>query len=225
MQKGRISVRRELREPDAFMKTVSRVLEYLQKHRQQALFTAALLVTLLAAAAGTSWYLHDRRIKAEQALNQVLATLDSRDPAEAGKLLEQVRQDFSGSAVGVLAGYLEANYRYRQGQFEQAVRIYSSNPSDDRHLEDLQKLGVAAARYRQKNYSGAITLLEELQSRQSFINENVYILLGLCYEKAGEPEKARATFENMIQLLPGTIFKSWAEEQLVRLRKAPPAKS
>jgi len=225
MEKGKISVRRELREPDAFMKTTYRVIEYLQEHRKLAIGIGVLVVVLLVTTAGTSWYLHNRRVKAEQALNQVLATLDSKDQKKAGELLEQVRKDFPDSKVGTLAAYLEANYRYRKNELDKAMEIYRSNASEDRYLADLQQLGLAAVHYRQKDYGDAISILEKLLARQSFLNEDTYLLLGLSYEKDQKPEKALAVFENMIQLLPNSIFKPWAEEQRLRLQNEMKLKS
>jgi predicted negative regulator of RcsB-dependent stress response len=225
MEKGKISVRRELREPDAFMKTTYRVIEYLQEHRKLAIGIGVLVVVLLVTTAGTSWYLHNRRVKAEQALNQVLATLDSKEQKKAGELLEQVRKDFPDSKVGTLAAYLEANYRYQKNELDKAMEIYRSNTSEDRYLADLQQLGLAAVHYRQKDYGDAISILEKLLARQSFLSEDTYLLLGLSYEKDQKPEKALAVFENMIQLLPNSIFKPWAEEQRLRLQNEMKLKS
>jgi hypothetical protein len=57
-----------------------------------------------------------------------------------------------------------------------------------------------------------------MQTERSFINEDIYILLGLSYEKSKQPEKAVATYENMIQLLQNSYFKPWAEERLLNLQ-------
>ncbi len=217
MEKGKISVRRELREPDAFVKTTYTVLDYVKKHSKKFIAATVLLIAVVIAAVGTSWYLNDRREKAEQALNRVLANLE-KESAETGQLLNRITQEYKNTPVGPLAGYLEANFKYRQDELDQAAEIYKTNQVDDRYLEDLQKYGLAVIDFRQGKYDSAITILEELQTRQSFINENTYILLGLSYEKNNAPQKAVAVYENMIQLLPNSLFRPWAEERLVSLK-------
>ena len=97
--------------------------------------------------------------------------------------------------------------------------LYQNNDKvTDRYLKDLQRLGLATIHFQQKEYADSISILERMQTEQSFINEDLYILLGLSYEKSGQPEKAVATYENMIQLLQNSFFKPWAEERLLSLR-------
>jgi predicted negative regulator of RcsB-dependent stress response len=217
MEKGKISVRRELREPDAFVKTTYTVIDYVKKHSKMFIAGAVLLLVAVITAAGTTWYLNDRREKAELALNQVLANLD-KESAETEQLLNRIRTEYRSTPVGPLAGYLEANLKYRQEQLEQAAKLYQENQVSDRYLEDLQRYGLAVVDFRQEKYDSAISILEDLQTRQSFINEDTYILLGLSYEKNNNPEKAVAVYENMIQLLPKSFFRPWAEERLVSLK-------
>ena len=75
MSKGKISVRRELREPDAFIKTTYTVLDYIKKHVKLISIAAVILVTVAATAIGAYWYTSDRNQSAQQLLNQVLITL------------------------------------------------------------------------------------------------------------------------------------------------------
>ena len=217
MEKGKISVRRELREPDAFVKTTYTVIDYVKKHSKLFIAGTVLLIVVVITAVGTSWYLNDRRVKAEQALNQVLANLE-KESAETAQLLSRIRTEYRSTPVGPLAGYLEANLEYRQDKLDQAAKLYRENQVSDRYLEDLQRYSLAVIDYRQGKYDSAISILEDLQTRQSFINEDTYILLGLSYEKNNNLQKAVAVYENMIQLLPRSFFRPWAEERLASLK-------
>jgi tetratricopeptide (TPR) repeat protein len=222
MSKGKISVRRELREPDAFVKTTYTALDYVKKHRKLVAIAAVVLVTVGVAAIGSFWYVSDRNQEARHLLNQAVLTIelkpDTTTTAESDPL-NKIIASYNGTVVEPTANYLSANEKYRAGELEAAAKIYqSSKKAVTGHLDDLQRLGTASIFFQQKKYAEAISILEKMQTEQSFLNEDLYVLLGLSYEKSNQPEKAIATYENMVQLLQQSFFKPWAEERLLSLR-------
>ncbi len=222
MSKGKISVRRELREPDAFIKTTYSVLDYVKKHLKFISTAAVILVAVAATAIGAYWYASDRNHSAQRLLNQVLNNLEnqSSEPNNVtNPQLDTILSSYKSTIAGPVAGYLSANQKYRAGNLSGAAELYQNNDkAADRHLKDLQSLGLATIHFQQKEYTAAISILERMQTERSFINEDLYILLGLSYEKSEQPEKAVATYENMIQLLQSSFFKPWAEERLLSLK-------
>ncbi|MBN2809742.1 MAG: tetratricopeptide repeat protein [Deltaproteobacteria bacterium] len=227
MSKGKISVRRELREPDAFVKTTYTVLDYCKKHLKVISITAVIAVIAGATAIGSFWYSSDRNHKAQLLLNQALTALQNQpaeNQAEASQQLSTIITTYKSTSVEPVAGYLYANQQYRAGALPEAADLYQSNDKNvTRQLKDLEQLGIATISFQQNNFDRTISILEQLQTGRSFINEDLYILLGLSYEKSKQPEKAIATYENMIQLLQNSVFKPWAEERLLNLRN--PVKS
>ena len=222
MSKGKISVRRELREPDAFIKTTYTVIDYVKKHVKLISIAAVILVTVAATAIGAYWYTSDRNHSAQHLLNQALIALENQPAKQntgTSQQLSTILSSYKNTIARPVAGYLSANLKYRAGDLSGAAALYQSNDKvRDRHLKDLQRLGLATIHFRQKEYTDAISILEQMQTERSFINEDLYILLGLSYEKSKQPEKAVATYENMIQLLQSSFFKPWAEERLLSLR-------
>ncbi|MCD6292532.1 MAG: tetratricopeptide repeat protein [Deltaproteobacteria bacterium] len=224
MSKGKISVRRELREPDAFVKTTYTILDYVKKHVKLISIVAVILVTVSATAIGAYWYTSDRNHSAQLLLNQVLITLANQPDTtktDNNQQLETILSTYKNTRVRPVAGYLSANQKYRAGDLNGATELYqNSEKAADHHLRDLEQLGLAAIHFRQKEYTNAISILERMQTEQSFINEDLYLLLGLSYEKSNQPEKAVATYENMIQLLQNSFFKPWAQERLHSLKSS-----
>jgi len=222
MSKGKISVRRELREPDAFVKTTYSIVDYIKKHRKLLSIVTVILVTLGVTAIGSFWYISDRDRDARQLLNQAILTIGQQPGATTDKAeapLKTILTSYNTTVAGPVASYLIANQKYRAGELDAAAKLYqTSQKADDGHLNDLERLGAASINFQQQKYSKAIDILEKLQTEQSFVNEDLYILLGLSYEKSKQPEKAVATYENMIQLLQNSFFKPWAEERLMALK-------
>ncbi len=222
MSKGKISVRRELREPDAFIKTTYTVLDYCKKHLKLISIAAVVLTTVTATAIGAAWYTSDRNHSAQLLLNQAITSLKNPSPQSdttTNPQLDTLITSYRSTVASPVAGYLYANQKYRAGDLGEAAKLYQENNNTaDRHLKDLQRLGLATIHFQQNEFSQAISILEKMQTERSFINEDIYILLGLSYEKSKQPEKAVATYENMIQLLQNSYFKPWAEERLLSLQ-------
>ena len=222
MSKGKISVRRELREPDAFVKTTYSAVDYVKKHRKLISIVAVVLVTIGITAIGSFWYISDRDQNARELLNQAILTIEQQPDtvtADVDAPLKTILTSYNTTVAGPVAGYLSANQKYRAGKLDKAAQIYqNSKKVTDGHLNDLERLGAASINFQQQKYSEAIDILETLQTEQSFINEDLYILLGLSYEKSQQPGKAVATYENMIQLLQNSALKPWAEERLILLK-------
>lgn len=224
MSKGKISVRRELREPDAFVKTTYSALDYVKNHRKLISVVAVVLVTLGVTVIGSFWYISDRNQDARHLLNQAVLTLEQKPDATVdttSKPLETIFASYDGTIVKPVASYLSANQKYRAGELDEAAKIYqNSGESADQHLKDLQSFGLASIHFQKQEFADAISILEKMQTEQSFLNEDLYVLLGLSYEKSQQPEKALATYENMIQLLKNSFFIPWAEERLLSLRNS-----
>lgn len=222
MSKGKISVRRELREPDAFIKTTYTVLDYIKKHLKLISIAAVILVAVAAMGIGAYWYTSDRNHSAQQLLNQVLIKLGNQtdqSKAENSQQLNTILSSYKNTTARPVAEYLSANQKYQAGDLSGATKLYlDNNKVANRHLKDLGRLGLAVIHFQKKEYTNAISILEQMQTEQSFVNENLYLLLGLSYERSDQPGKAVATYENMIQLLQNSFFKPWAEERLLNLK-------
>ena len=222
MSKGKISVRRELRKPDAFVKTTYSALDYVKKHRKLASIAAVVLVAAGVTAFGSFWYINDHNQEARHLLNQAIEVIKLKPATTAAaesQPLETIITSYKGTTVGPTANYLSANEQYRSGKLDEALKVYqNSRKAAGGHLYDLQRLSAATIYFQQGKYTEAIPILEKMQAEQSFLNEDLYVLLGLSYEKSSQPEKAIATYENMVQLIQRSLFKTWAEEHLISLR-------
>ncbi|HDS17125.1 MAG TPA: tetratricopeptide repeat protein [Proteobacteria bacterium] len=220
MSKGKISVRRELREPDVFIKTTYSTLSYISHYRRIITLTSIIVIALLATAIGAYWYKCSTEQKAKNLLNQALYALASSAPnATVEQKLQSIITTYASSSARPLAEYLSGNLKYRSGQHQEAVTFYQGKrKNSNRRIRDLEDFSLAIIAFEEKNYTSAISILEQLQSQRSFITEDLYILLGLSYEKNGQVEKAAANYDNMIQRLQNSVFKPWAEERLLTLR-------
>jgi tetratricopeptide (TPR) repeat protein len=117
---------------------------------------------------------------------------------EAIALLESVRQK-DPQASGVEAKLAKAYYRKRV--FRRAIahfkRALEQNPDDP---ETAQLLGLSF--YFSGEFQQAIPLLERIQPHIPSGDLDPWYLLGVCYLKTEQPDKARAAFAQMFSVPP-----------------------
>jgi tetratricopeptide (TPR) repeat protein len=125
-----------------------------------------------------------------------LVNLEKLD--EAIGLLEGLSQK-QPNAAGVEARLGKAYYRQRS--FQKAIahfKLALQQNSEDR--ETTQLLGLSF--YAAGRLVDAIPLLERLQTHLPPTELDVLFLLGACYLRTQQPEKARATFARMFSMPP-----------------------
>jgi tetratricopeptide (TPR) repeat protein len=117
---------------------------------------------------------------------------------EAISLLENLQQK-KPTPSGIEAKLGKAYYKKRS--FQQAIAhlkaALQENP-DDR--ETVQLLGLSF--YTVGQFDQAIPLLEKIQSRLPATEFDGWYLLGVCYLRTQQPEKARAAFAQMFSVPP-----------------------
>ncbi|MCK5640910.1 MAG: tetratricopeptide repeat protein, partial [Gammaproteobacteria bacterium] len=70
---------------------------------------------------------------------------------------------YKSTVASPVASYLYANQKYRAGDLNGAAELYQANNKvADRHLKNLQRLGLATIYFQQNEFSKAISILEQM---------------------------------------------------------------
>ena len=224
MAKGKITVRRELKQPDGFMKTVNRVIEYVTFHRRKAIIIG---VVILAAAIGFSVvqaYIFHQNRQASLVMGESLAAMgDMQTTKEIKAGLAKLEDGFGAfhfAASYPLACFVRGNGYYFLRDFERSRQAYEDAVVEsDNFIADLCQLGIAYNYFATKDYERSTTILEKIRlNNPSNVGENVYLLLGMSYEQLGQVKQAIAVYEDMVQFVPDSRFRNWAEGRLEHLK-------
>jgi len=226
MAKSKISVRRELRQPDGFMKTANAVLAYAKTHSKKVIAAGVVILALLIVVLGTRAYLSYQNKQASMVLSAGLQYFDDVTKDEALKTgIDKLEKGAGISHLAAsypLACYLRGNGYYDLKQSDKAYQAYQEAldkaASDDPYLANLCRLGLAYVDFEKHEYSRCLGILTEIQNDHTSTSEDVYLLLGMSYEKLKKYEQAKAAYENLIQFVPDTRYKEWVDERLEYFR-------
>jgi len=103
-----------------------------------------------------------------------------------------------------------------------AQRAPLSKPIDpDLEREATHNLDVGRLYFKKKAWTGAKGRLEEIVAAyEEFTKiDEVYYMLGVCYEKTGDANLARETFQKLVDDRPDSSFAKRAKEELARLKQ------
>ncbi len=223
MAKGKITVRRELKQPDGFMKTVNRVVEYVKFHRRKAIgFGIVCLALVIGFSVAQAYFYHQNR-QASLVLGESLAAMgEMRSAGEVEAGLAKLEDGFSAfhfAASYPLACFLRGNDHYFLGHYDQSRQAYEAAAAKDGgYVADLCRLGIAYDYFADRKYDQCAALLEKVRSDNPKAGEEVYLLLGMSYEELHKIKEAVAVYENMVQFVPDSRFRSWVEGRLEHLK-------
>ncbi len=225
MAKSKISVRRELRQPDGFMKTANAVLAYAKTHSKKVIAAGVVVLALLIVVLGTRAYLGYQNKQASVVLSAGLQYFDDVTKAEALKTgIDKLEKGAGISRLAAsypLACYLRGNGYYNLKQYDKASQAYREaldKAASDPYLANLCRLGLAYVDFEKQEYSRCLGILSEIQGDHTSTSEDVYLLQGMSYEKLKKYEQAKAAYENLVQFVPDTRYKEWVDERLEHFR-------
>lgn len=222
MAKSKISVRRELRQPDGFMKTVNTVQSYVKSNSKKVIVGGIFVLVLIVIMSGTSAYFGYQNKQASIILSAGLQYFD--DMSQPDSLKTGIAKLETGAGTSRLAAsyplacYLRGNGYYVLKQYDKADQAYQEAldkaASDDPYVADLCRLGMAYVDFEKHEYQRCLEILAKIQADHTSTSEDVYLLLGMSYENLQNYEQAKAAYENLVQFVPDTRYKAWVDERL-----------
>ena len=222
------TIRQQIKQPDAFQTAGFQGMAWLQAHASHILLAGA---AVLAAAGGAWGYGYWAAKNQEKASIAYMLAEEAKGPEEI-EALRRTALQYPATRSGVMARLDLAGKLREGGQLpgaEQEYRIVLGSGAAVPMDKELAQRGLAAVLETQGKCPEAVAIWREILARGSLISqEDLYLAVTSCQEKAGQPQEAAKTLEEFSQKFPRSPFLSEIHrERLDRLAKpaAPAAKA
>jgi len=222
MAKRKIS-RKKLLQQDEFLSTAEKLMGYIQDNPTKTAAVVGAVFFVIAMIFGTNFYLDYRTEKIlvmgdEATLLYQEAREDSSRIPEALEKLESVYQKYPRTISGQTALYNAANLYYSQNDYQKALDNYSLLAEKHPGNEFVYPLALQSMAYCNEqlgNYQEARENFEKLLSLEVELSRaQLYMDLGRIYESLGEVEKARASYQEVLDSYPDSTWSEMAESRL-----------
>ena len=172
--------RKELK-TDKFALEVEHTVSFFDQHKQELIRYGAIAAAVIAIVVGYSLYSNSQHAVREQALAHAIevqeapvgqsgtgglafATQDAKD-AEATKVFTDLKNKYSGSAEGEIAGYYLASIEADQGKMAQAEKSYQEVADHgEAGYASLSKLALAQLYFSDGRNAQGEALLKDLMA-------------------------------------------------------------
>ena len=224
MSAKKITRKELLKSPDEFLTQSERVYLFLRDHTKELTIGLIVCVTAVIIAVGIRMYISSQAQKAVTAYNLAVDKLSPQkfDPAkaeEAARDLERVRENFQGSKPARAALLNLGDIYFKLNKYDQAFQAYQNFLDGLTEEEEIFKPLVldslayvleaqgkpdqAAARWEQVlNLSGDV------------LKQEAYLGLGRVYLEAGDKEKSKKAYQDLIEKYPNSQYQELAKAQL-----------
>jgi predicted negative regulator of RcsB-dependent stress response len=219
------NVRKQIKQPDVFQSRGVQALAWTQSHTKPILLAAA--AVLLAGVAVWGYRYWSAKTQEKAAVSYMLAQ-EAKGPQEL-EALRRTALTYPKTRAGIQAR-LELGAKLRErGDLqaaEQEYRIVLASAAIIPMDKELAQRGLAAILEAQGKCDEAIGIWREILGRGSLISqEDLYLSISACQEKAGKPQEAAKTLEEFSQKFPQSPFLNEIYRERMNRLAGPAAKS
>ena len=218
MAKNRVTRKQQLKEPDEFITTASRVVEWAREN------TRALVVgicVLLAIAALLSIYSYHRQSRADTAEMRLGQALDKYETAMEGKdataALAAVRDDFNvltesygGTPAGRLGAVIYGNLCIAGLDYDDAVVQYKKSLArfgTGSSLSNVILNGLATAYQQKGDYNQAVSYYTQMADGTGQVLKDAALYnLGRLYGQLGKADESREAYNRLGAEFPQSMY-------------------
>ncbi len=206
--------RKEIKKPDEFITTTTKIFNYLKEHRKIVLSISAVVVIAAILIYGV-FFIKEKRLitasslvyKAELAMNSEIEEAEYSE--EIAKIFRDVMEHYSGTVYGKRARYMLAKYMIKHKKYESAEELLMFFKDNTENV-DVYLLSAAYETLgwlleRKGDSLGAANMyisITELDPNP--LGVKPYEDAGRCFEKIGKFEEAVRIYNEGIAKYPRT---------------------
>ena len=225
-KKKKIKRKELLKEPDEFLTLSSRLFNWFTTHQKQLTYAGIVVAGLFVLyIGGYLYYRHINKVAqakyntAYEALaDNIKPDFDPKAWEKTKKLFMEIVTKYSLSKVSRLALPQAAYAAYRQGSYEQAIKLYKkflSKMSNETNYQMMAQMALASCYEEKKDYSKAAQLLEPIsQEKANPFRELAMMSLARVYRLAKRNEDSKRILKQFIEEFPNSPFLPLAKALL-----------
>ncbi len=225
MAKKRLTRKQLLKEPDEFITTTGKILQWAQDHTRQLILGGAVFLGLVILFVAINYYNAVQNRSATALYGQILEKHQSAGgESEAVKSMAAVREDlkklvetYGSQSAGKLGRIKYGHFALASGDLDEAVAQFQSALKyfkDDPSLVNVIRNGLGTAYDQKGEYPAAVEQFETLaQSSSPVLKDAALFHLGRLYDQLGRSEESQKVYRQL-----RTDFADTTYAQLVQDR-------
>lgn len=218
MAKKRVTRKQLLKEPDEFITTTGKLIQWAKDHTNQLIISGAILLVAVLFIAGLRYYNERQKQSASALYGKILAAYQSEGgEKEAQKALAAISEDltrlietYGHQPAGRMGRVMAGHFNLASRAPEQAVAYYLAaldDFSDNPSVSNIIHHGLGLAYIQLGQYPAAIEQFQALSLSSSLVLKDAALFhLGYLYNAMGQAEESRKAYEQLRNDFPETTY-------------------
>ena len=225
MAKNRVTRKQLLKEPDEFLNSTGRLIEWARGNAKSLLWGGVIFLALVILSSAYGYFQARWANAAEVMLGQALAKYQNEiQTKDAQAALAVVRSDFDtllnsygSQPAGRLGEVIYGNVCLAGQAYDDAIAHYTSALTTfgaDPSLSNIILNGLGTAYLEKGDYTQALEQLKKIADGSGSVFKDAALFnLGRLYTQLGKTEEGRQAYERLSADFPQSMYADLAKEQ------------
>ena len=233
MAEKKVTRKELLKEPDEFLTTTAKVIQYTREHPRPVALGCALVVIGLLAAAGFYYHQKNREVRSHELFERVCNEYETAvhspqqlTPQKLDKLFAEfdaVAREYSSLPAGEMALLYSGHVLYKKQDFKGALERYTQMQSTNLVKSGLSSLvfyHMAMSQLALKEYDNAVVLFDQLSKDvNSPYRREAYATVARIYELMGKNKEAVQAYRQYLKMFPEAPDAAFVKARIAEIAK------
>lgn len=205
---------KELKQPDEFNKTISRIIDFTSDHAKKILIAVAVIIVILIGAFFVNSSSQQKSIEANNMFEQALTKFYAGDTDGALQGFLDTEKNYPAQGVSNIALYYAALINFNNENYEESIRLlnqFEASELGEPMLVDSAILTQGLAYFNQNEWQKSIDYLSKITDPSSPYENQAKMHIAMSYEKLGDSDRATAIYYQINQENPNSGIPSVSE--------------
>ena len=222
----RVTRKQLLKEPDEFITTTGRIIQWGQKYVRQLTIAGSIIAILLVVVTAYRYYDNWVENKAFMLLEEVVRKYeDEKASSDTMQAYQSTREDFEylvrkydNTDGGQIAIFVFAGISSDAGETDRAIELYESGLKyfqSDPTYQNFILSGLGYAYEKKQDVSKALSYFQRIaDGSDPTVKDLALFNLGRLYQQVGDTEKSKDAFKRLTTEYADSIYYEVAKEKV-----------
>ncbi len=222
----RVTRKQLLKEPDEFITTTGRIIQWGQKYARQLTITGGIIVVLLVVITAYRYYDNWVENKAFLLLDEAVSKYETQKTASDGmQAFQSIKEDFENlirkydnTDGGQMAIFIFAGISNDVGDVDRAIELYEAGLKyfkSDPTYQNFILSGLGYAHEKNQDVSKAVSFFQKIaDGSDPTVKDLALFNLGRLYQQLGNIEKSKAAYTRLTTDFADSIYYEVAKEKV-----------
>jgi len=222
----RVTRKQLLKEPDEFITTTGRIIQWGQQHARQLTIAGGIIVVLLVIVTAYRYYDNWVENNAFVLLNEVVTKYETNKTSSDVQMayqstkedFENLIQKYDSTDGGQLAMFVFAGISNDAGDPDRAIELYEAGLKyfkSDPTYQSFILSGLGYAYEKNQDLKKAVSYFQKIaDGSDSTVKDLALFNLGRLYQQLGDTEKSKAAYTRLTTEFADSIYYEVAKEKV-----------